>query len=734
MGAVLRIIVLTLFAMSIGLFVAGTFSFVKQLCKNRSRSLNQKLYAPTLYVFLSIFMLRYSTAFNGTISRAGAATGEGLSWAEGALDSFVHTLQTFSLDADYTETIAIGKDLFANEFGSNFLSSFYGLFSALLNVCAPVMGGALLLGILASAFPRIGLRLRPLREKYVFSELNDRAINLAEDIIREAKKGRGTMLPKLPLIVFTDSYVDNDSEVSSELHQRAKEIGAICIKDDLLKLRFPKTRKLRYILLDDEEIDNIHTLTTLATERPAHWNERCGVHIYVFSQNNEIGSIVKRIYGKEGRRLSNVVIKVVQEYTSIAYNLLNDVPLYYPLLSKYPPGFSGRKDLTVTIVGGGLIGTEVFLGAYWCGQILDCRLKINVVTEDAGKFRAKIEHINPELLQSGTVDGSANPALLRTFPGQGACAEAYAGFGFYGVDVERGDFADILDKKDADGAPLFLSDYFVVALGSDALNMAIAAEINRKVQRESLSGPIKSRPVIAYSIYNSNTKDVLNTLDTQNAGAFLYAFAALKDIYSCKNIFMKHVNDAAFSFNRVHNQADLDSFLKDEYGWWSSIARALHRKYKIYSAGLLGRDGGARAAVTDEEEKEYRGMTAGGNGADRAMCERLTWLEHRRWNAFMRTKGFTAPTGAQWERYAYKNGLAHKHIDLKLHPCIVECLGAMHIEDEDWDDPSYMDNRRLDCLDIVSIMVYRKQIEGGLTPDRATSDYKFWDHPRHDEE
>jgi len=731
-----KILIIILLILSIASFIIGIIVFIRQntLSKNKGKSLNSKLYKPTLCLFLSILLLRFSTSFYGIILVNEDIDNEGLNLLEGLLNSFAHTMQTFSLDAEYTDTITIGKELFANEFENNILSVFYGLYTAFLNILAPIAGGAILLGILTNAFPRLQLWFKPFRKKYIFSELNDKAVYLAKDIIEEARNERKTFLKKLfkrlPLIVFTDAYVDSNNEIRSELLRKAKEIGAICIKNDLLELIFINTYELDYMLLDEEDINNIHTLTTLTTDKKRYWKINCNIRICIFSQNSEVSSIVDKIYKmapkdeKGNLKLSNVLIKVVQEYTSIAYNLLFDVPLYYPLLTKYQSGYSGNKELVLTIIGGGRIGTEIFLAAYWCGQMLNCKLKINVITENSNQFKASINHINPEILQSG----EERNKLLRVYPNQKSIyAEPYASFNFYSVNVETIELYSILDKKDKNNNSMLLSDYFIITLGSDEMNMNIAADINRKIQKEMFNNNLRNHlPVIAYSIYDTNTKEVLNSLDAQNNNSYLYAFAALRNIYSCKNIFMKYLDELAYKLSKKHSEIDMKIFLKNDYNYWSSITRVLHRKYKMYSVDLIKN----RDEENDKILANYLEIVNSDKLEYKDIIMKLTWLEHRRWNAFLRTKGFVAPTMAQWENYAYKkDGIDHKNIDLKLHPCIVEGSGLIQIDPPDWDNPLYYEDKKYDYLDMMSIMVHQKQKSLNLNPKKYNRNFKIMDSP-----
>ena len=263
MNNVHKIIVLLLLLLSVISFIAAIVSFVRQLKNNKHKSIAQKLTSPILLLLLSVFTLRCIISVEAVIGN------DGLNCFEAILNSLVLTLQTFSLDEEYKDAITIGKNIFllkfSHNFFSGFLSFFYGFLSAITNICAPILGGAIILGVLTNFFPRLKLRIFSSREKYVFSELNERAIYLAEDIIREKEKEH-KCFPKLPIIVFTDAYISKDDEPGSELIQRAKELNAVIIRDDIKYCDFSKTEKLHYILIDEKDMDNIHTFNFLISD------------------------------------------------------------------------------------------------------------------------------------------------------------------------------------------------------------------------------------------------------------------------------------------------------------------------------------------------------------------------------------------------------------------------------------------------------------------------------------
>ena len=103
----------------------------------------------------------------------------------------------------------------------------------------------------------------------------------------------------------------------------------------------------------------------------------------------------------------------------------------------------------------------------------------------------------------------------------------------------------------------------------------------------------------------------------------------------------------------------------------------------MYSAGLLrksepGQPADAMSLASDKLTYSHLIHT------DTELSRRLTWLEHRRWNAFLRVQGFRAPPGlvsalCRLEQHGMeavdesKLGMyAYKNVPDRLHPCLVE--------------------------------------------------------------
>jgi len=102
----------------------------------------------------------------------------------------------------------------------------------------------------------------------------------------------------------------------------------------------------------------------------------------------------------------------------------------------------------------------------------------------------------------------------------------------------------------------------------------------------------------------------------------------------------------------------------------------------------------------------------------RQQRHRLAWLEHRRWCAFLRTKGFQKTDA--YETYFYATG-SYKHMSLKLHPCLREC-DDRGMRELFVGEALAHPERVADALDALSVALY---------PEYNDYDFKMYDYPEH---
>ena len=762
---------------------------------SRKYSFTTRLLILTITIFFSAWLSRYVVAYYSSFNGCPHDIGKlGFGFKE-IINSFLHALQTFSMDEDYTEYWLNGQAMINYIAPNNdAVRIMYNLFIAALNIFAPIVGGAIIFEMLTKAFPSIRLffsNFKIWKEKYYFSELNENSLALARSILSEPSRRRSTL-------IFTDSYADDEEEESTEWLLEAKAMGAICLKADLLHIAFNKRniRGTHIFLIDKAENNNIGILARLLDDKNIKTYQKA--RIYVFSTDRKYSSIedeVSRIVDIEKEKVKQMndnkqslhkevkmpYIVPINIVRNMADTLMQEVPLFEPLIG------SDQKGLTVTIIGGGSIGTEMFLAAYRFGQILGVKLNINVVSkepkesEDSDKigFNNKINFINPEILK--TADPNDEMLIYNCDPSHPERSDPYMSYQYYSLDVMTDSFIHKLTEEEK----LLNTDYFIVTLGNDEDNFTIAERIKCVIGRRHLTKAPEKKTVIAFSIYNSDLAGKLNEYphrhyvkDKADSDIYMYAFGCKDEVYSCNNVFFEGISYSAFLTGENYDNISKNSerqqrkiyerilmdhhkqLLKDIYNQMSSLARLMHLKYKIFSLKKLVGDEYQYSVFTQdstqfekaEQNKEminfYKNtiIEISKDSDNHSNLHKLAWLEHRRWNAFMRTCGFTYVSVDDMKQYynidSFEHKLKdHKMLPLKLHPCLVECsdkgifikLNEKGIAEEgyvkgfhqakvnDFNNGNLSEFDKLDCLSY-----YNRSLRDETD---YCYDFKKWDYP-----
>lgn len=729
--------------LSLGAFlICIYFSVLYNVKKDKKIPSSIRMLIATLCVIISLMFLHY------------ASLTEALSVSEKIFRSFVNTLQSFSMDLDYDnylENVGSLGAVLLSEYGIPLI--FIRLYSYILGTLAPILGGAILLEVILTVFPSLKLRVMSIcfwKDFCYFSELNDRSLALAESLLKE---NSNPFTRKV--IIFTDSYSDDSEENETERLYKAKKMGAIILKRDICNIHIRQNLTAKhganhFFLIDDVEYNNLQSLTSLAEEKS---NALKKSFVYLFMQSDihevfetEIMNKLEEKYAKSrscicgGKKPSSLlpVIKPIKTYKQIATNLFFNMPLYEPIVGRVSDE-KGKKKLNVTIVGTGLIGTEIFLAAYWYGQIYGTEFCINFVTsEDEESFKKRIDYINTDIFNSGVKCGKkANSEILRIYPDSDEFAEPYFTYRYYKCDLKKDDIYATLGKKEGRKKfTLLQSDYVVVAIGSDEENIEIANQLKKYLALEHLND--KSRKtVVAFSVYDSDLcetvrkKEYSLEKDGMDSGVYMYPFASLRELYSYENIFMKSSEEnaqiAAMNYAVISGEdeaavlAEKKNSLEKirernvgDYNYWADHARACHIKYKAFASGYITTSvfTGTDSKKSAEDWDAYKKAVITYNSTDENQ-KHLAWMEHRRWNAFLRTMGYKKPSDEVLENYYAITG-NHKNLTLKLHPFLAE-------SDKEAMDRSYVSSAHRDMLELANMKVCKLK--------NSTTDYKVYDYP-----
>ena len=659
------------------------------------------------------------------------------------------------------------------------------LYSTLLFFAAPTTGAVVILEFIIQIFSIVkqyAVSKHVKREAFYFSELNESTYAMAKSI----KETRGESSKNSPIIIFLNTHIQQEDEMNFELSLSAKALGAICVDDDILHTNIRKRGKNTLVLGSPDEMKNVQTLVTLAEERYCQCLNDAEVILFSSGKSfygtiNEVRDSLKGLVKKIPQ------IRAVNGYNNMVKNVLKHMPLYEPLVGRdVSKNNENLPELNLTILGSGNIGTEMFLSAYWYGQILGYQLCINMISQESEEsFIDKIGFINPEIFgTSERVPGIQKSSekieqmfsengrtksyaeLMKLFPDREEIAEPYMRFRYLQTDIKDD---DLLQKLSTplwrDGFCLRETDYFVVALGSDADNLMVSEKLNKNISEYHLQqgNEHAKNTIICYAIYNSSLCRMLNQTankekEKENWRTYMYAFGSFEDVFAEENIYMSGEKEreenmyASYCNGNLtyagmlsYSDAQEENKGRTQYDYWANITRALHLQYKVFSAGYIHDSVFHCNSVQERNAKLAKTLTTYCNELipistedekikdkkKNAECyKQLTWLEHRRWCAFMRVSGFSKPK--DFEDYCHYTK-SHKEMRLKLHPCLVEATADRGKQIFDVERTS---ETPLDCLDVFSRKRYfamknlkQKKPEEMLNITVEPTDYKSYDAP-----
>ena len=474
----------------------------------------------------------------------------------------------------------------------SFNVAYIGIYKAVLLVLlivAPLFTVGITLSFFSERFTRLLYRLRSaFGDTYLFSAINERTLSIAEDIVKTHKKA---------VVVFALRALKEDFD--AECLARIKEIGAYVLNDDIVHIKHSLHHTRNYYLLDTESGENLDAGLRLYQKYSGEHTDK--VNMWLYSQNEISEVIFDHLY-------ETFNVRLINEGGLIARALANDYPLYDAIEE-------GR--LSLLVVGGGNIGLEILRTLTMCSALGDkVRVEINLIDLNGERARAVLEKTSPELAEKWNIR-------------------------FHSADIKTASFASVLDG--------IRPTYIVVSLGSEALNMEAALYIRRKygmknglprihalVDHKSMEEQILPNLCVTDWKYNGEK----HRFDGTPVCSFaITAFGSYEDTYkdlrigaSYRDCLAVAVNAAGRGIIEVNSEITPD-VLTDLYNQVCfykdySDAFAVSIPYKLWLLGLtLVEDGQGDLSALEN---------ALVHGADQ-----LRKQENRRYEAFMRSKGWT---------------------------------------------------------------------------------------------
>lgn len=446
----------------------------------------------------------------------------------------------------------------------------------LLDIAAPLFTFGFLLSFFKNLSSRIRFSLRRNAQVYVFSELNEKSLVLASDLKKNSAHR---------VVVFCDVF-ENDDERFGELLASAKKIDAIFFEKDILDIDFKKHAKhgsVYFFITGAENAENINKSLGLV--------ERYGqiehTHLYLFS--NSISGEILLFSGKTHK----MKIHCVNESLAMIHNALYQEPtVVFENTSAVSP--EGDKVISAVLVGLGGYGVESLKTLLWYGQMDGYRLKIDAFDKD--KHAAdRVAYLCPEVMD-------------EKYNGKYVPGEAYYQVNVHSkVEVGTKNFADKI-------AELTEASFVLVSLGNDDLNIETAVSLRIMFERMGI------KPTIYAVVYNDQLAAGLKGLTNFKGQPYdIRTIGGLESSYCEKVILHSELENAALAIHSAYGDSE-QNFFAHNYNYNSSTASALHNraraKLQISGSHLPEQE------RTDEQKQQ------------------LMDLEHRRWNAYMRSIGY----------------------------------------------------------------------------------------------
>ena len=406
------------------------------------------------------------------------------------------------------------------------------------------------------------------------------------------------------LIVFTDVFENNEESIF-ELCERAKELNAVCFKKDIADINWsfhsPKA-KVSLFTIGENETENVDQSVKLID----YYGDRSNFRLYIFASGAE-SEVLFHTTRSDGMRIRRVN----------PFRALVNQNLYYKGISLFRGAVDaedGKKKISVVLLGIGQYGIEMLRALPWFCQMDGYDVDIYAFDRDS-KTEEKFTAQCPELMlpkKNGVYEEGEAQYRIQIYSG---------------VDVETKSFMDRICEIEQ------ISHVFI-ALGDDSENIQAAINMRMLCERKKLY------PTIQAIVYDSKKKSRLEKITNYRGHAYnIDFFGDLESVYSEGVIIDSKLEQTALE--RHLKWGKEEEFWAYEYNYRSSIAAAIHLKMRELcgvSGALKGRE-----ELTEEEK------------------DSIMRLEHRRWNAYMRSEGYIFSGSTAKET---RNDLGKMHHDL----------------------------------------------------------------------
>ena len=447
---------------------------------------------------------------------------------------------------------------------------FYSFIGGVLYLAAPLLTLSVVLLLFKNLLARSKYKHTRCEEIHIFSELNDRSLALANSI---SEKKKDCKRRKKPLIIFAD-ILDKNEEEHLDLVANAKKIGAVFFRQDISTILFNrKNRKTSFYLISDDEAEKIQHMEHIISQ----YRDVKNTKLYIFSNEEESKCILDSYPKSEKESMSLDVIRV-NDIRSLIYHNLDENGIR---LFEHAREYSAKKrEIHAVIVGFGKYGKELAKALLWYTQLPGYRLKMTVLDENEDAedhFRAMC----PEIIVGEPYQKENDMRYEIHFE----CCKA-------GTES----FYQILSKL----SPI---THVFVSLGEDRLNLSVSLGTRSRLAK------LRQYPDVETVIYDSSLKKHVG-IDWKKEPSRsekppyeelcnIHIIGDLESFYSYETLvdsdlldrdgFAVHCRYCGAKTEEAKEKAK-KTYYMDDYGFFSSVAKALHARLRKNISDKLNAD------------------------------------------------------------------------------------------------------------------------------------------------
>ncbi len=407
------------------------------------------------------------------------------------------------------------------------------------------------------------------------------------------------------LIVFADALKNEDAADDDLLIRLSRIHAVLCSKDiSLVRLaRSAASKQTAFFAMSEDESENeIEALQLIARYR-----QRKNTTIFVFSSNVESELMLNNVdKGRLKVRRINPVNAIINH---ILYQKGGE------LFDSAVESAHGNKAISALVVGVDKLGTEMLRSLAWYGQMDGYTLTIHGFDRDAD-VKDRVSALCPELID-------------ERYNGVEREGEAYYRIEFHTADVNSASFREEIRR-------IGTVTYAFVSLGEDSLNVTTA--VNLRILFEQMH----IHPKIVAVVSNHEKNAALAGAKDRNGTLYDIDFVGdTHTVYSHEVLLHSALEQEALALHKRYNGGDAYGFYEFEYNYQSSLASVIHYAARCH-CGISGADKPA-AELTP------------------AQRDVIELIEHKRWNAYMRSQGYIYSGSKEKES---RNDLGKMHHNL----------------------------------------------------------------------